>query len=582
MALARRSSQRFNTAIWPGFVDAMTGLLLVLMFVLTIFMVIQFVLQEQISGQLDRISEQENQLSLLSAEVNGLAQALGLAQNENTTLTDTLTAAETQLNAMDLQIAELRAERDATAAQLADAQGQITKFEARVAGLLESQSQDQALIADLESREQTLLSEKDALNLALATARSEIDAGAEAARLAAAQREALEAMIADLETSAEADAATIARLQSAEAEGLDQITALEAARLAEIAAAEALRDRLANADTELTAMTLALEEQRREAEETLTLLAAAEALKDDLSAQIAALTGQSQNSNSTVEDLRAQLAAALASGDAQANEAAQQAALLALANEALSQEEAISAEARREVALLNEQVSALRSQVGTLQSLLDIASEADSQAQVQIAELGSQLNTALARAAAQERRTRQLEEAARIAAEEEAARLAAEAQNLERFRSDFFGQMREILEGEDGVQIVGDRFVFSSEVLFNPGRADLSGQGREEIAKVARLLQRVSAEIPDGIDWVIRVDGHTDNLPLSGGGQFRDNWELSQARALSVVRYMERSLGIPPQRLAANGFGEYQPINRADTDEARAQNRRIELKLTER
>ena len=124
--------------------------------------------------------------------------------------------------------------------------------------------------------------------------------------------------------------------------------------------------------------------------------------------------------------------------------------------------------------------------------------------------------------------------------------------------------------------------MFSSEVLFQPGSATLSPAGETEIAKVGAILQRVAGEIPDTINWVIRVDGHTDNIPLSGGGAFANNWELSQARALSVVLFMIDSEGIAPDRLAANGFGEYQPVNTADSDVARAQNRRIEIKLTER
>ena len=160
--------------------------------------------------------------------------------------------------------------------------------------------------------------------------------------------------------------------------------------------------------------------------------------------------------------------------------------------------------------------------------------------------------------------------------------LAAEARDLARFKSDFFGQLREVLEGQDGVRIEGDRFVFSSEVLFEPGSATLSALGQGEILNIAGILTSISDDIPDGIDWVIRVDGHTDNVPVGTGGRFQDNWELSQARALSVVRFMSGDLGFPPGRLAANGFGEFQPINPEDTPEARAQNRRIELKLTER
>jgi len=686
MALARRP-QRFNTAIWPGFVDAMTGLLLVLMFVLTIFMVIQFVLQETISGQ-------EDQLDELSVEISALANSLGLEQARAGQLQDTVNFAAEEINAQSALIAQLTLTRDTQAAALAEAQNTITGFEAQVAGLLAAQTTANNTIADLEGTRDALLSEQDALNLALSAARSEIDAGAEAARLAAARREALEAMVADLEQQGDAAAA--------------EISDLEAARIADAAAAAALRDRLENADAELTAMTLSLEAKRKEAEDTLTLLAATQAARDELSTNLAAaLLAQQQaetdlaTSQSAVESvdarllaaldlqettqealdqaqaaladtdasradiqaqlaaalvsqnedaanmatleaelaeallarntlsatlsgleatnaeaasrtdallaenaqlkaqvetlslsstdadrarlaLQAQLAAALDAQDAQAENADRQAALLAAANDALSQEEALSAESQRRVALLNEQVAALRGQVGSLQELLNVANTDGAETQIQIDQLGQQLNTALARVAAEERRRAALEEAERLRLEQEAARLSAEAQNLERFRSDFFGQVRDVLEGQDGVRIEGDRFVFSSEVLFQAGQAELSNLGRNEIAKVAAILREIADRIPAGIDWVIRVDGHTDNVPLSGAGRFADNWELSQARALSVVRYMSESLGIPPNRLAANGFGEYQPIALGDSDAARAQNRRIELKLTEK
>ena len=168
------------------------------------------------------------------------------------------------------------------------------------------------------------------------------------------------------------------------------------------------------------------------------------------------------------------------------------------------------------------------------------------------------------------------------ALEEEAKQLEAQAKDLEQYRSEFFGRLRDVLGSQEGVRIEGDRFVFSSEVLFPPGGAVLQEDGRHEIAKVASILRSVAADIPPEIDWVIRVDGHTDNVPLSGFGEFADNWELSQARALSVVKYMINFLGIPPDRLAANGFGQYQPIALGDSDEALAQNRRIELKFTEK
>ena len=653
MALSRRTGSRFQASIWPGFVDAMTGLLLVLMFVLTIFMVIQFVLRETITGQ-------ESRLSQLTAEVASLAQALGLEQDRSTQLAATVGSLTTSLAATSDEaerqatlVASLTQERDAQTLVLVEAQNRITGFEAQVAGLLAQRSDLRATVAGLEGTRDELLSEQEALNLALATARDEIDAGAQAARLAAARREALEALMADLRAEATSD--------------MTRISELEAAQLVDAAAAQALRDRLANADAELTVMTLALEEQRRAAEETLTLLAAAQSAGDNLDLRLAAaLLAQSEaqaalvaeteikadlnvrllaalagqdSSQSALAAAQAALAAAIAEGEvgqadlqdrlaeallagddlqaqiaalhesvsadrasleerlaealaaataaeaatgAQMTQAERQAALLATANQALAEQEALSAQSQREAALLNEQVRALRDQIGTLQTLLNLAEDEDVAAQVQIESLGAQLNTALARVAAEERRALVLERAERERLEAEAVRLIAEAQDLERYRSDFFGKLRDVLDGQDGVRIEGDRFVFSSEVLFEPGRASLSDEGRAEIAKVAGILRAISDDIPAGIDWVIRVDGHTDNVPLSGLGEFANNWELSQARALSVVLYMADFLDIPPERLAANGFGQYQPVDPADTDEARAQNRRIELKLTER
>ena len=559
MALSRRTGQRFQGSVWPGFVDAMTGLLMVLTFVLTIFMVVQFVLRETISGQ-------EDELTALSDEIAALAGALGLEERENSRLQARLGALNTTLTTVE--------------DELAQAQTRITDFEAQVAALLADQQQAQVDIATLESQREELLTEQEALNLALAQSRQEIDAQAEAARLAAARREALEALVADLESSDAAQSAQIADLEQ-------QLSDEEAARLAEAAAAEALRTRLENADAELTAMTLALEAQRKEAEETLTLLAAAQAARAELERQFGELNP---------EELKAQLQAALdaqiaaqAEAETQRSLAEERAALLAVARDTLASEQEISTEAQRQTALLNQQMSALRSQLGSLQALLDDYEERNEAAEIQIQTLGQDLNAALARAASEERRRRLLEEAERIRLEAEAEALAgqnqeltAQAEDLQRYRSEFFGRLRDVLGDQEGVRIEGDRFVFSSEVLFDTGSAVLSGEGQQEIAKVANILRGVAAEIPEGLNWVIRVDGHTDNVPLAGSGRYRDNWELSQGRALSVVRYMVDALGIPPNRLAANGFGEFQPVNPADTPEARAQNRRIELKLTER
>ncbi len=603
MALSRRSGQRFQASIWPGFVDAMTALLLVLMFVLTIFMVIQFFLRETISGQATELDD-------LNAQIVSLADSLGLERQRATALEQdvarldsTLEQARKDSDTQLALIATLTSQRDAQAAELEQQRASITSFEAQVATLLAerdaARNEGAALTAELDAakEEQTrLISDREALKLALATARDEVDAQAEVARLAAARKEALEALIADLRRKNEGQEATLARTQAQletqaarQSELEAQLSEAEKAKLADAAAAEALRERLKNADIELTAMTLALEEERKRAEETLTLLAAAEAAKGDLNAKLAAAVLAASEVEGTQEEIQAKLSKALAeklAAEEQAKEqmsvAEERAILLLSAQNALADQKEQSAEAQRKLALLNAQVAELRKQLTSLQSLLDQSSAKDVQANIQIQTLGTQLNTALARVASEEKRRRELEEAERKRLEEERARLAAEAQDLEHYKSEFFGRLRDLLATQEGVRVVGDRFVFSSEVLFEPASAVLSDEGKAQIAKIAGILRQVADKIPPEINWIVRVDGHTDNVPLSGTGRYHDNWELSQGRALSVVRYMVDQLDFPPNRLAANGFGEYQPINPANTPEARAQNRRIELKLTER
>ncbi len=525
-----RAHRRDSSLIWPGFVDAVTVLLMVIMFVLTVFTVMQSVLR-------DEITTQDTKLDALALQVAELAGALGLEKTRATgleaeiaTLRAGLVTAEAEGDRQALLIGSLTADLAARETELAAASGRITDFEAQVAALILERDTARGEALALGEAQARLVSEAEAMTLALARARDEIDAGAEAARLAAARREALEALVAELRGKETASAAALAAATA-------EVTEAEAARLVDAAALAALRERLSGADTELTAMTLALEAERKRAEETLTLLAAA---------RLAAETG--------TKDKDAAVAAA-------------ETALLAEQQKALA--------AAREVELLNQQIAALRAQLGSLSAVLDEAEARDAAAQVQLDSLGSDLNAALAQVASEQRRRAELEAA-------EAARLAEENRDLARFRSEFFGQLSSLLEGREGVRVVGDRFVFSSEVLFNAGSADLAPEGRTQIAGVVRILDEVRANIPPGIDWIIRVDGHTDNVPLSGGGAFADNWELSQARALSVVRFMQDELGFPPDRMAATGFGEYRPVTTGTDEAARAQNRRIELKLTER
>jgi chemotaxis protein MotB len=357
--------------------------------------------------------------------------------------------------------------------------------------------------------------------------------------------------------------------------GDDKTAALEdrAARLS--TALDEERARVAERDAAIERLRKALAEAEARAAERVE---DARSLEERLAAALAARMGD----RASLEETRNRLADALAAKRAaEANaaerldEAERQATLLAEARETLAQSDERATEAEKQAELLNRQVAALREQLQELQGLLGESRARDEAAQVQLQNLGTELNAALARVAAEERRRRELEQAER-------ERLEAQARDLERYRSEFFGRLRDVIANTEGVRIEGDRFVFSSEVLFDVGSAELSPEGRAELENIAGILRGISDDIPPEIDWVIRVDGHTDDQPLRPGARFEDNWELSQARALSVVRYMIDELGIAPDRLAANGFGQYQPINPADTPQARAQNRRIELKLTER
>ena len=218
----------------------------------------------------------------------------------------------------------------------------------------------------------------------------------------------------------------------------------------------------------------------------------------------------------------------------------------------LDSEQAISRRALSQIELLNQQIAALRRQIGALEAALEASEARDRESQTKIADLGRRLNVALAQ----------------------------RVQELSRYRSDFFGRLREILAGRTDIEIVGDRFVLPAAVLFPSGTDAINDSFQAELDKLSEAILQLESEIPEEINWVIRVDGHTDIQPIRSS-RFRSNWDLSASRAIAVVRYMiER--GVSPERLVAAGFGEFQPLDTAETPEAFARNRRIELKLTER
>ena len=297
---------------------------------------------------------------------------------------------------------------------------------------------------------------------------------------------------------------------------------------------------------EITGKDTVLNRLNSQIDELTSLLALEQASSQDLEDSIANL----QASLTSAESERTRLEELLSAGSGNQQEKDKK---LGLLSTQIDEEKQISARALSQVELLNQQISALRRQIGALEDALDASESRDRESQTKIADLGKRLNVALAQ----------------------------RVQELNRYRSDFFGRLREILGGRSDIRIVGDRFVFPSEVLFSSGGAELNQSGQQEMLKVANALIQIGNEIPDDISWVLRVDGHTDDIPLSGTGRIRDNWELSSSRATSVVRFFI-SQGIPAKRLVAAGFGEFQPLEDVDSDEARAKNRRIELKLTER
>jgi len=473
-ALGRTAGRR-SINIWPGFVDGLATLLLVVIFVLMVFMIAQYFLSVALTGR-------DLALQQLREEVSSLADLLSLERADN---------AELRINVAQLS-AELQTSieaRDALSTQLATLSDERESLLAQIASLMSEREGLSGRVAELDDERASL-----AAQLAALSGRTE-ESEAEAARLAVELAEAYKSIDADRE----------------------KVETL----IAEIAILESLRDEVT---AKLLAAEQALEEQR--------------ALSDEQTAELAAAQKLAAESEDRLRKLRLRL------GEAE------QSALSA--EERAATQTKLSEEAQRKVDLLNRQIASLREQLARLNDILDATDAQNKEQQVQIADLGRRLNIAL----------------------------ASKVQELARYRSEFFGRLRQVLGEHPDIRIVGDRFVFQSEVLFETGSAELGEEGRTQLARLARTLLDISREIPDEIDWVLRVDGHTDNRPIRTT-QFPSNWELSTARAISVVKFLI-SQGLPPNRVAATGFGEFQPIDPDNDEIAYRRNRRIELKLTQR
>ena len=464
------ASRRHRAApdIWPGFVDALSALLIIVIFLLMVFTIAQYFLSEILSGR-------DQALERLNRQVTQLAEMLSIEQTANSDLRDTLSQVSAQLQTstserdrLDSQLAEMMPERDMLQAML---------------------------------NERT--TERDALQLLAGKA------GAEADTVGKELEDAYKAISADKEKI---------EIQ------LRRIASLER----DIAALGKLRAEL---EKKVAEQASSLDDQAKEAG----------ALRDRSKELIAELASERERTllvQSAIEEKDIRLRALLGRADA--------------AEAALSEEAALSKKARDAVRLLNVQIAALRQQLARIAVALEASEVKGKQQNIQIVNLSKRLNQAL----------------------------ASKVQELASFRSEFFGRLRQALGNRRDIRIVGDRFVFQSEVLFSSGTAKLQESGSEQIARLAQTLLELSVRIPKDINWVLRVDGHTDRLPISTI-RFPSNWELSTARAVSVVKFLIE-LGLPPNRLAATGFGEFQPLDTQNTVQAFKRNRRIEFKLTQR
>lgn len=295
-------------------------------------------------------------------------------------------------------------------------------------------------------------------------------------------------------------------------------------------------------------------------------LSGSEQARDRLSREMAALTQQLSLEKKANDSLRAdlskldsQLTADAADRQKLEQDVAALAALkaeleakLAQAGDALEGEKTASMAARAEAALLNQQLDAIKQEMARLAAALDASEKQSVEQKVQIADLGKRLNVALAN----------------------------KVEELQRYRSEFFGKLRQVLGNRPGIRVEGDRFVFQSEVLFDSASAEMGLDGIEQIRQLAKTLNELSKQIPKEVNWVLRVDGHTDKRPIASG-RFPSNWELSTARAITVVKTLVAN-GVPADRLAAAGFGEFQPLDKGETEEALSKNRRIEIRLDAR
>ena len=559
--LTRRSGERFTTNIWPGFVDAMTAILLILMFILSIFMIVQSVLRDTISSQKIELDEQQTELSQLGNNLEDLRNQLGMLKTEKSNLQILSSEQKAKLTRQEAQLQEKINLLTKLRNDMTIAEAKITDFKSQVASLIAKRvelNENLKLEMEKTSRE---ISNREAAELALAAARETISQKISKEKMMAASNEALEQLVKklkfenqSLENLTEEKEFELSRVKDKMESINRDLTDAEKQRVLEQYAIRNLQESLMEKKEELALITLTIEEERKKALETLKLLAA------------------SREAQRILKERADKFEKELSGND---NIMREKDLALREARLRLSVQEEKAKASMQEVANLTLQTNSLKERLKELTGILDATIEKDFSNNVEIKSLGAKLNAALAKVASEQKIRAELEE-------KERKRLENETKNLREYRSVFFGRLKKILGDIEGIDVVGDRFVFSSEVLFDRGSADIGLEGKLQLDTISNVLKDISQKIPEDINWVLRVDGHTDKTPVSQNSIFKDNWELSQARSLSVVKYMISNHEIDPKRMSAAGFGEHQPISFSDSKEDLAKNRRIEFKLTER
>ncbi len=481
MARSRRES-RHTVDIWPGFVDALSTLILSIIFLLVVFVLAQFFLGQLLQGRTEAVQQ-------LQGKVADLTSQLGLEQDS----ADELRRTMARINA-DLQQAFL--DRDELSADLGESQTARTQLGEQVTAL----SREQALM------QRTL----EEMRLSQGQAQGRISA--------------LERDLATAQQTVAADKGTI-ELQ------LGQLVQVRR----DIEALQKVRTDLEAKVAELSTSLSTTDEERRR------LLAEIGSTRDRASALEAQLADADQKTVLAQRELQAR--------DLRIEELLRSSRELEgkLGGETSAKDTAV-----QQVQLLTEQITTLSRQLAALDKALDLKQTAIDEQSATIASLGQRLNVAL----------------------------ASKVEELSQYRSEFFGELRKALGDREDVRIVGDRFVFQSEVLFDSGSAEIAAGGRDQLVKLATALKEIVDKIPPELPWVLQVDGHTDRVPISTP-RFPSNWELSTARAIAVAQFLIGQ-GIPPDRVAARGFAEFQPLDPGTGPDANRKNRRIEIKLTTR